>query len=214
VGLGPADMIVRLVVVLAIVLAHTGCNKAETVDAPQVLSSISAEDLENVFTGSGDYHERWEYLSGVVYFDNLTEEALSTLDAVWGCPKECPEEWDSDFAGHSITQILIAESLIKNKSSRRSELTDFLRNQVGSPEADIRANAALGLGRVGDESDIDLLAGLVRNDRFIVSLQAAYALLSMESDSATDALTAELGILKVEQPEKWELLNARIAELI
>ena len=92
---------------------------------------------------------------------------------------------------HAQVPISVGVQILKAEDARRYD--SVLENLMSSPNADIRARAALAAGRIGDNSSLPVLARLLENDADIrVRSMAAFAIGETESIHGAEAVLAGL----------------------
>ena len=114
----------------------------------------------------------------------------------------CVETVAQNRAANAAIEIAI----LKAEDARRYDKTieDFL----ASPNATVRARAALAAGRIGDAAAVTPLVGLLKDPTMRVRETAAFAIGEIESITAADAIAAAI----TKNSEQNNLLTALLVE--
>ena len=110
------------------------------------------------------------------------------------------------FLAAAQVPTAIGIQILKAEDARRYD--DVLEKLMSSPNAAVRARAALAAGRIGDEKAIPVLAGLLEKDAATeVRGMAAFALGEIESIKAADAI-----VLAMKDSQNSYTVVARLVE--
>lgn len=133
-------------------------------------------------------------ISGFRNVDEISSRDLSILRAAWDRSGDA-KNWNYDFIDNLHIRILIAEVLHRYDHQGVGDFKKFIINNIYSDVQSYRAYAALSIGFIGDEIDIDLLINVLLGDDFFPASQAGFGLLAMRNDLASRRLHESLSVL-------------------
>ncbi|QEI10779.1 hypothetical protein [Cellvibrio japonicus] len=140
-------------------------------------------------------------LSGLRYYDHVSQEKLNILNDVWNKVNFIDNKWNLEILENIPIRILIAEILYSKGGDKNIQYKEFIISNIYSSNQGYRAFSALSLGFIGNEEDVDLLVNVLLNDKELPASQAGFGLLAMNNKYALDKFKSALLLLETRKDD-------------
>lgn len=139
-----------------------------------------------------DATDRLGYLR---YERSIMPSRQANLIKAWQFKKVEANNWSDEVLNSDLFRIILAEVLYKHDPDNKHEYYSYIISMLENDHQIERSYAALSLGYIGTDRDIDALANILLNDYEIPALKAGSGLIAMKTPKATEKLETTLEAL-------------------